>query len=33
LGSEKLFLNALFFSTAFDRSRASDEAEEHAVEE
>ncbi|MFC4348973.1 M14 family zinc carboxypeptidase [Kordiimonas lipolytica] len=32
LGTEKLFLNALFFSTAFDRSYA-DEADEQAVEE
>lgn len=33
LGTEKLFLNALFFSTAFDRSYADDEAAEQAVEE
>ncbi len=33
LGAEKLFLNALFFSTAFDRSRADEDAEEQAVEE
>ncbi|WP_286830331.1 MULTISPECIES: M14 family zinc carboxypeptidase [Kordiimonas] len=32
LATEKLFLNALFFSTAFDRSYA-DEADEQAVEE
>lgn len=32
LGTEKLFLNALFFSTAFDRSFADDE-EAQAVEE
>lgn len=33
LGTEKLFLNALFFSTAFDRSYADDEDAEQAVEE
>lgn len=35
VGAEKLFLNALFFSTAFDRSRADEDAEAHthAVEE
>lgn len=35
VGAEKLFLNALFFSTAFDRSRADEDAEahSHAVEE
>lgn len=30
VGAEKLFLNALFFSTAFDRSRADEDAEAHA---
>ncbi len=33
VGAEKMFLNALFFSTAFDRSRADEEAEEQALEE
>lgn len=33
VGAEKLFMNALFFSRAFNRSFANDEAEEHAVEE
>lgn len=33
VGAEKLFLNALFFSTAFSRSFADDDAETHAVEE
>lgn len=33
VGAEKMFLNALFFSTAFDRSRAGEEAEEQAQEE
>lgn len=30
IGAEKMFLNALFFSTAFDRSRADEDAEAHA---
>jgi len=33
VGAEKLFLNALFFSTAFDRSRSDEDAEAQAVEE
>lgn len=32
LGAEKMFLNALFFSTAFDRSRADEDAEAYAQE-
>jgi len=33
VGAEKLFLNALFFSQAFNRARTGDEADEQAVEE
>ncbi|MBL4790860.1 MAG: peptidase [Kordiimonadaceae bacterium] len=33
LGAEKLFMNALFFSDAFDRARGGDEADAQAVEE
>lgn len=33
VGAEKMFLNALFFSTAFDRSRGDEDAEAQAVEE
>lgn len=33
VGAEKLFLNALFFSRAFDRSFASEDAEAQAIEE
>lgn len=33
VGAEKLFLNALFFSTAFDRTRGDEDAEAQAVEE
>jgi len=33
VGAEKMFLNALFFSTAFDRSRSDEDAEAQAVEE
>jgi phosphohistidine swiveling domain-containing protein len=33
VGAEKLFMNALFFSRAFDRSYAGEDAEAHAVEE
>lgn len=33
LGAEKMFMNALFFSTAFNRSFADEDAEAQAVEE
>ncbi|PCI58755.1 MAG: peptidase [Kordiimonadales bacterium] len=33
LGAEKLFLNALFFSDAFDRARGGEDADAQAVEE
>ena len=33
VGVEKLFMNALFFSRAFDAARKGDDAEDHAIEE